>query len=47
MRTMKAKAVIRDVDETWPAVGSQLHHKAGPAGVRDDQVAATAQDEHR
>lgn len=21
---------IRDVDEHWPAVGSQLHHKAGP-----------------
>ena len=21
---------IRDVDETWPAPGSKLHHKAGP-----------------
>ncbi|MFF5078928.1 SRPBCC family protein [Actinoplanes sp. NPDC000266] len=21
---------IRDVDESWPAVGSHLHHKAGP-----------------
>jgi uncharacterized protein YndB with AHSA1/START domain len=21
---------IRDVDPTWPAVGAQLHHKAGP-----------------
>ncbi|SNY60120.1 SRPBCC family protein [Paractinoplanes atraurantiacus] len=21
---------IRDVDESWPAVGSRLHHKAGP-----------------
>ena len=21
---------IRDVDETWPAPGSRLHHKAGP-----------------
>ena len=21
---------IRDVDEQWPAVGAQLHHKAGP-----------------
>ena len=21
---------IRDVDDTWPAPGSQLHHKAGP-----------------
>jgi uncharacterized protein YndB with AHSA1/START domain len=21
---------IRDVDEAWPAVGSKLHHKAGP-----------------
>src|SRR3954470_19996366 len=23
-------AHIRDVDPTWPAVGSRLHHKAGP-----------------
>ena len=23
-------AHIRDVDDTWPAPGSQLHHKAGP-----------------
>jgi uncharacterized protein YndB with AHSA1/START domain len=21
---------LRDVDDTWPAVGAQLHHKAGP-----------------
>ncbi|WP_446213789.1 SRPBCC family protein [Micromonospora sp. IBSANI012] len=21
---------VRDVDDTWPRVGSQLHHKAGP-----------------
>ncbi|WP_307853704.1 SRPBCC family protein [Paractinoplanes toevensis] len=33
-------AHIRDVDPSWPAVGSQLHHKAGPwpVSLRDSST---------
>ncbi|MFG1779260.1 SRPBCC family protein [Micromonospora sp. NPDC049051] len=40
---------VRDVDDAWPRVGSQLHHKAGPwpFSLHDSSTVLTCEPPHR
>lgn len=42
-------AHVRDVDDTWPRVGSRLHHRAGPwpFSLQDESTVLECQAPHR